>query len=274
MHLFVVVGFPVETVMLPLANVLGVGVHAIDMNSAVDTIENAIAARKQGYVCLTGVHGVMEAQRDPALTRVFANAMLVLPDGMPTVWIGHLQGFHQMDRVFGPQLMLRIAERSVQGGYSHFLCGGQPGVAEQLRDALVRRFPGITILGTYTPPFQSLTAVEERELVSQIEELRPQIVWVGMSTPRQELFMARYLPRLKTTLMIGVGAAFDFHTGRTKDSPQWVKRAGLQWAHRLAQEPRRLWKRYAINNPSFVVQALLQLAGIKHHHLQHYDYRF
>ena len=239
--------------MLPLANVLGVGVHAIDMNSAVDTIENAIAARKQGYVCLTGVHGVMEAQRDPDLTTAFANAMLVLPDGMPTVWIGHLQGFHQMDRVFGPELMLRIAERSVRRGYSHFLCGGQPGIAEQLRDALVHRFPGITILGTYTPPFRSLTAAEERELVSKIEELRPQIVWVGMSTPRQELFMARYLPRLKTTLMIGVGAAFDFHIDKVRQAPRFLQRIGMEWFFRLCMEPKRLYKRYFEIVPLFIL---------------------
>lgn len=259
--------FSAESAALPRANVLGVGVHAVDMTTALKAIETAVSMRHRGYVCLTGVHGVMEAQRDRRLGQVFANALLVLPDGMPTVWMGHLQGLRKMDRVFGPDLMLTIAEHSERAGYSHFLYGGQTGVAEQLREVLLRRFPAIRIVGTYTPPFRSLTGDEDMELVSTVEELSPDIVWVGMSTPKQERFMAEYLPRLNTTLMVGVGAAFDFHTGRVKDSPQWVKRSGLQWAHRLMQEPTRLWKRYTINNSQFLVQAGLQLVGLKRYYL-------
>jgi N-acetylglucosaminyldiphosphoundecaprenol N-acetyl-beta-D-mannosaminyltransferase len=141
------------------------------------------------------------------------------------------------------------------------------GVAEQLHDALHRRFPRIKIVGTYTPPFRPLTRDEEKTLISTVKELAPDIIWVGMSTPKQERFMAEYLPRLNTMLMIGVGAAFDFHTGRVKDSPQWVKRSGLQWAHRLMQQPSRLWKRYIINNPLFLIKAGLQLAGLKRYYL-------
>ena len=253
----------VDPAALPRANVLGIGVHAIDMKTALMAIETAMYRRQRGYVCVTGVHGVMEAQRDRELMQVFANALLVLPDGMPTVWMGHLQGFPDMDRVFGPDLMFAIAERSDMTGYSHFLYGGQAGVAEQLREVLLRRFPTIKIVGTYTPPFHALTRDEDKNFVSTVEDLRPDIIWVGMSTPKQERFMAEYLPRLKTRLMVGVGAAFDFHTGRVKDSPRWVKRSGLQWAHRLMQEPRRLWKRYSTNNPQFLFQAVLQLAGLK-----------
>lgn len=258
---------PAERAALPRANVLGVGVHAIDLNTAVKAIETAISERRRGYVCVAGVHGVMEAQRDAALMGIFANATLVLPDGMPTVWMGHLQGFREMDRIFGPDLMLAVAERSTLTGNSHFLYGGQTGVAKQLRDVLLRRFPTIRILGTYTPPFRPLTRDEEKELMSTIEELSPDIIWVGMSTPKQERFMAEYMPRLKTTLMVGVGAAFDVHTGRVQDSPQWVKRSGLQWAHRLMQEPARLWKRYIINNPLFLIRAGLQLTGLRRYYL-------
>ena len=263
--------FPVELVALPRTNVLGVGVHAINMSTAVKVIEDAIAERRRGYICVTGVHGVMEAQRDPAVLRLFANALLVLPDGMPTVWMGHRQGFREMDRVFGPDLMLTIAERSELTRYSHFLCGGQRGVAEQLRDVLLRRFPSIKILGTYTPPFRPLTSAEEAEFLSAVNRLSPDIIWVGMSTPKQERFMAQYLPRLNTRLMAGVGAAFDYQTGRVKDSPRWVKRSGLQWAHRLWQEPARLWKRYLVNNPQFLLRAGLQLARVKHYDLQEGD---
>jgi N-acetylglucosaminyldiphosphoundecaprenol N-acetyl-beta-D-mannosaminyltransferase len=140
-------------------------------------------------------------------------------------------------------------------------------VADRLRNALLRRFPTIRILGTYTPPFRPLTRDEKNAFISTVKELAPDIIWVGMSTPKQERFMAEYLPHLNTTLMIGVGAAFDFHTGRIKDSPQWVKRSGLQWAHRLMQQPARLWKRYILNNPMFLVRAGLQLTGFKRYYL-------
>jgi N-acetylglucosaminyldiphosphoundecaprenol N-acetyl-beta-D-mannosaminyltransferase len=249
-------------------NVLGVGVHAIDMESTASFLEARIRDETKGYVCLAGVHGVMEARRDPGLRSIFADALLVAPDGMPTVWMGHLQGFPAMQRVFGPDLMIEIVGGKEFRNCSHFLCGGQPGVAESLREEILRRFPGAQIVGTYSPPFRSMTEREEREFQTTVRSLQPDIIWVGMSTPRQERFMARYLPILDTKLMIGVGAAFLFHTSAIRDSPEWVKRAGLQWLHRLLQEPSRLWKRYLLNNPLFIVCALLQIIGLKHYPLK------
>jgi N-acetylglucosaminyldiphosphoundecaprenol N-acetyl-beta-D-mannosaminyltransferase len=249
------------------ANVLGIGIHAVDMSRAADIIEDAITTRRRGYICVTGVHGVMEAQRDPALRSIFSDALLVVPDGMPTVWIGRAQGLRTINRVFGPDLLTEIAARSRTNGWSHFFYGGDNGVAEALRRVLQRRFPFIRIAGTYTPPFRQLTVEEGLDLRCTLDRLKPDITWVGLSTPKQERFMAEYLPRLNTTLMIGVGAAFDFHTGRITDSPQWVKRSGLQWLHRLAQEPSRLWRRYLFNNPRFMVQAGLQLAGLRRYDL-------
>jgi N-acetylglucosaminyldiphosphoundecaprenol N-acetyl-beta-D-mannosaminyltransferase len=260
-------GLPVELNPIPRANVLGVGVHAVNMSLALDVIEGAIAKRRRGYVCATGVHGVMEARRDPSLRPLFANALLVVPDGMPTVWMGRAQGLPGMERVFGPDLMLAVARRSELTGWSHFLYGGEDGVAEHLRAVLCTRFPSMNIVGTYTPPFRSLTGEEELELIRTLNLARPDIVWVGLSTPKQERFMAEYLPLLNTTLMIGVGAAFDFHTGRIADSTAWVKKCGLQWLHRLIQEPSRLWKRYLLNNPRFVIEAGLQLAGVRRYEL-------
>jgi N-acetylglucosaminyldiphosphoundecaprenol N-acetyl-beta-D-mannosaminyltransferase len=252
---------------LPRVNVLGVGVHAIDMQQAVEVIDSAVAERRRGYICVSGVHGVMEARRNPSLMSVLVDALLVVPDGMPTVWMGHLQGFRNMDRIFGPDLMLEVAWRSQAKRYSHFFYGGGPGVANELCVALQRRCPSMRIAGTYTPPFRKLTDAEEFDLLRTVDRLQPDIMWVGLSTPKQERFMAEYLPRLNTTLMIGVGAAFDFHTGRIKDSPPWLKRAGLQWLHRLIQEPSRLWKRYLLNNPKFIFQAGLQLAGLRRYSL-------
>jgi N-acetylglucosaminyldiphosphoundecaprenol N-acetyl-beta-D-mannosaminyltransferase len=150
---------------------------------------------------------------------------------------------------------------------THFFCGGDTGVAEDLRVEMSRRFPWVKITGTYSPPFRPMTAEEERELAAYVHSLQPDIIWVGLSTPKQERFMARYLPMLDTKLMIGVGAAFLFHTGAIKDCPQWIKFAGLQWLHRLSQEPSRLWRRYLRNNPLFIFYALLQIIGLKRYTL-------
>jgi N-acetylglucosaminyldiphosphoundecaprenol N-acetyl-beta-D-mannosaminyltransferase len=248
-------------------NVLGVGVDAVDIQSAALLLGEQIRNGAKGYVCLTGVHGIMEAQRDPSVKSIFADALLVAPDGMPTVWIGRLQGFTTIQRVFGPDLMIDIMGRAEFRNCVHFFFGGEPGVAESLRDEMLRRFPWVQITGTYSPPFRPMTAMEERALKAKVRSLRPDIIWVGLSTPKQERFMARYLPMLDTKLMIGVGAAFLFHTGAIKDSPNWVKQAGLQWLHRLLQEPARLWKRYLLNNSSFVFCALLQFVGLKHYPL-------
>lgn len=209
----------------------------------------------------------MEAQRDSEFRGILDQALLVTPDGMPTVWVGRLQGHSQMRRVFGPDLMLAVCHASVKVGFTHFLYGGKPGIADQLRDSLSRWFPGIRVVGTFTPPFRSLIPQEQAKLEDDIARLKPDIVWVGLSTPKQERFMSDNIDRLDCKLMIGVGAAFDFHTGRLQDSPDWVKRAGLQWLHRLCQDPSRLWKRYLINNSAFLLKIVLQLTGLKAYNL-------
>jgi len=159
--------------------------------------------------------------------------------------------------------MLHLCRLAARHGWRHFLYGGKPGVAEKLRDRLEVLIPAIDIVGTYTPPFRSLTPAEEGELVTQINRSRPDIVWVGISTPKQERFMSEIIGRLETTLMVGVGAAFDIHAGLLSDTPQWIKDMGLQWLDRLGQEPRRLWRRYLTNNPRFLWDISLQLSGIR-----------
>jgi len=249
------------------ANVLGVGIHAIDLPSAASIIESAVREGTKGYVCVTSVHGVMEAQRDPEFRDVLNRALLVTPDGMPTVWVGRMQGNSTMRRVFGPDLMLEVCRRSTGNGIRHFLYGGNPGIATELAECLRRRFPGITVVGTFTPPFRPLELSEQLALERQLETTLPDIVWVGISTPKQEKFMAANFRRLPCKIMVGVGAAFDIHTGHVKDAPKWIKNAGLQWAHRLCQDPGRLWKRYLVNNSAFLVAIGLQLAGLRRHAL-------
>lgn len=240
-------------------DVLGVKISAINMELAIKLAEEWIAAGNPGYICVTGVHGVMEAQRDPELLRILNCAVINTPDGMPMSWVGRLQGFASMDRVYGPDFMTEMCRISVERGYRHFVYGGKPGVAQLLSRTLQRRFPGLQVVGTYTPPFRNLNAEEERELVDQVLRAKPHLIWVGLSTPKQERFMAQFVERLKAPLLVGVGAAFDIHTGRIRDCPNWIKRSGLQWLHRLIQEPRRLWKRYLVNNPVFLWKITMQL---------------
>ena len=246
---------------------LGIGVHAVDLAGACTAIESAVESGIRGYVCLTGVHGVMEARRDAGFRDILARALMVAPDGMPTVWVGHRQGHAHMQRVFGPDLMLELCRRSVARNTTHFLYGGKPGVAEQLAGNLQARFPGTRIVGVYTPPFRPLLPEEAGALQTTLRKLRPDFFWVGLSTPKQERFMAEYAGRLPCGVMIGVGAAFDIHSGHLQDAPDWIKRSGLQWAHRLYQEPGRLWKRYLINNSTFMVNIAMQLAGLRQYDL-------
>jgi N-acetylglucosaminyldiphosphoundecaprenol N-acetyl-beta-D-mannosaminyltransferase len=250
------------------ANVLGVGVHAIDIEDAVGLIQDALAEGRKGYVCLTGVHGVMEAQRGPDFGRTLDRALLVAPDGMPMVWVGRTQGFRQMRRVYGPDLMRTVCSQSVGQRTRHFLYGGKPGVADELRKNMEAWYPGIRIVGTHTPPFRPLLPDEQREIENKIARLDPDIIWVGMSTPKQERFMEENIQRFACGLMIGVGAAFDVHTGNLKDAPRWIKQAGLHWLHRLCQEPARLWKRYLINNPAFLWRIAFQLMGLRRYELR------
>ena len=252
-------------------NVLGVGVHAIDMADALRIMESAIREGRKGYVCVTGVHGVMEAQRDPELRQILNQSLLTTPDGMPTVWVGRLQGHHNVRRVYGPDLMIDFCSATAASGLRHFLYGGQLGVAEELAVRLRTRVPGLNIVGTFTPPFRPLNRDEERDLKSLIASTKPDVLWVGLSTPKQEKFMAKYLNELDVKVMVGVGAAFDIHTTRLKDAPAWIKRSGLQWLHRLCQEPGRLWKRYLVNNPLFLLKISGQLLGLNRYPLSPSD---
>lgn len=252
---------------LARANVLGVGISAINLDTATAALVSAAEQKRKGYVCVTGVHGVSEAQADPEFRAILNSGLLNTPDGMPMVWMGRLQGFGDMSRVYGPDLMLSLCQASVGRGLTHFFYGGAEGVAPELQKRLEQRFPGLQVPGTYTPPFRPLTLAEEDELVRTVARLKPDFFWVGLSTPKQEKFMARICPRLDATVLLGVGAAFDFHAGRVRQAPRWMQRNGLEWLFRLGCEPRRLWKRYLKNNPLFVWRVLLQLTGIKRYPL-------
>ena len=241
---------------IPRVDVLGVHVSAVTMDRTLEILDHWITTGMQRYVCVTGVHGVMESRRDETLRQIHNNAGLVTPDGMPLVWWSQLTGQRQTERVYGPDLLLSCCQRSLTTGYRHFFYGGGDGVAERLVQRLSRRFPGLEVAGTYTPPFRPLTHAEDEDVVRRINDAAPDIVWVGLSTPKQEYWMAQHVGRLEAPALIGIGAAFDFHAGLKRQAPRWMQQSGLEWFFRLSTEPRRLWKRYLTNNPAFVWLAL------------------
>jgi N-acetylglucosaminyldiphosphoundecaprenol N-acetyl-beta-D-mannosaminyltransferase len=249
-------------------NVLGVGISVINLQTALAAIADAVGQRRKGYICVTGVHGVMEAQKDETFRHILNQALLCTPDGMPMVWMGRLRGHRPMRRVYGPDLMLEVCAWSRRNPCRHFFLGGVPGTAERLRDKLTARFPKLQVVGCFAPPFRRLNAGEGAQLQETVRAAKPDIIWVGLSTPKQEKFMAEFLPQLEVTLMIGVGAAFDFHAGLVKQAPRWMQRSGLEWFYRLCQEPRRLARRYLQNNPLFLLKIAGQLLGFKKYPLE------
>ncbi len=234
------------------SEVLGVPVSVVNMESALATLGAWVEQRIRSYVCVTGVHGVVESGRDPELLEIHRRAGMVVPDGMPLVWTLRRRGHGHVGRVYGPDLMLELCRRSVERGYRHFLYGGAEGVPELLKSRLVERFPGLQIVGQYSPPFRPLTEAEDRDVVKRINNARPDFVWVGLSTPKQERWMAAHVGRIEASALLGVGAAFDFHAGLKPQAPAWMQRSGLEWFYRMATEPRRLGPRYLRNNPEFI----------------------
>ncbi|HRL12033.1 MAG TPA: WecB/TagA/CpsF family glycosyltransferase [Aggregatilineales bacterium] len=252
------------------ANVLGVKVSAINIPMALDTIERWIRTGEQHYVTITGVHGVIESQSDANLLEIHNRAGMVTPDGMPLVWMNHVQGNKHVSRVYGPDLMLAVCEASKEKGYKHFFYGGMDGVPELLKEKLTARFPHLQVVGMYSPPFRALTPEEDAAICQQIDDSGADIVWVGLSTPKQERWMSSHIGKFKAPVMVGVGAAFDFHAGLKKQAPKWMQKRGLEWFFRLVSEPRRLGKRYLINNPKFIGLVALQMLGVRRKPLPDY----
>jgi N-acetylglucosaminyldiphosphoundecaprenol N-acetyl-beta-D-mannosaminyltransferase len=252
----------------PAVELLGVRVSTASpeqtAKSVVALADDGSGPRLPHYVCATSVHGLIEASEDSDFKRILNEATIVTPDGMPLVWLGRLMGSRAMQRVYGPDLTLRVCQLSAERDISHFFYGGAPGVAQTLGTRLAARFPGLKVAGAYSPPFRDLTRAELRDAVSRINDSGAHVVWVGLSTPKQERWIAAVRPMLRARVMLSVGAAFDFHTGRVPQAPDWIGRAGLEWLYRLTWEPRRLWRRYAYNNPRYVYLAIRQLLNGRH----------
>lgn len=214
-------------------------------------------------VAATSVHGLVEGWRKPAFRAILQRSALVIPDGMPLVWVGRAKGAAGMGRVYGPDLMLETFRQAAGTGVRHFLYGGAPGVADRLSEGLLARFPGTVVTGARCPPFRELSDAELDEDAARFDAARTDIVWVGLGTPRQERRAAALAPRTQAKVLVTVGAAFDFHTGRVRQAPPLLQKSGLEWAFRLWQEPGRLWRRYLVNVPLFAILATAELIGVR-----------
>jgi N-acetylglucosaminyldiphosphoundecaprenol N-acetyl-beta-D-mannosaminyltransferase len=243
-----------STVLAPVtADVLGIPLALTDYESTLDWIDATVANGDRGYVCVCNVHAVMAAAEDPELRRSLLGSSVNVPDGQPLVWALSALGHRLESRVYGPELMARSCARGAASGQRLYLYGGRnQGALVQLALNLRQRYPGVKIVGGYSPPHRPLTAQERASVVSEINASRADVVWVGIGVPKQEKWMAEFRPDLETPVLIGVGAAFDFHAGLVPQAPAWMQGLGLEWVYRLAHEPRRLWRRYVRYNPRFV----------------------
>jgi N-acetylglucosaminyldiphosphoundecaprenol N-acetyl-beta-D-mannosaminyltransferase len=235
------------------AEILGVPLAVSDYEQVMDWIDATIDADGRGSLTAAAVNLVMSAQEDPATLAAVLGATLAVPDGMPLVWALRALGHSSATRVYGPDLMALYCARAAAAGTPIYLYGGRDQSALELLELRLReRFPGLRIVGGYSPPFRELTPTEEDQAIAAIDGSGADVVWVGTGQPKQELWMHRMRPRLRAPLLVGVGAAFDFHAGLVPQAPPWMGRNGLEWTYRLAREPRRLWRRYARYNPRFV----------------------
>ncbi|MFS8148251.1 WecB/TagA/CpsF family glycosyltransferase [Rhizobium sp. BR 249] len=248
---------------LEWTNVLGVRVSAVNLKSATGFIQKAIEDGRKEYVCVRDAHGVVRCQDDPELRSIHNRAFLVTPDGMPLVWALKRAGHSESDRVYGPDLMLSVFEAGTSKGIRHFLYGATDETLQQLQARLLARFPKAEIAGTYAPPFHKLSPQEEADIADRLNRSGADIIWVGLSSPKQELWMARMRDRLDASMLIGVGAAFDFHAGLKRQAPRIIQRSGFEWAFRLLCEPRRLWRRYALVVPAFISLTAFQRLGLR-----------
>jgi N-acetylglucosaminyldiphosphoundecaprenol N-acetyl-beta-D-mannosaminyltransferase len=242
-------------------DVLDVPLALTDYTRTLTWMDEVVARRTRGYVCVCNVHTVMASREDPELRSALVASSFNVPDGQPLVWAINSLGHSLAARVYGPELMSRACSHAAQRGHRFYLYGGRnQGALVQLALNLRQRHPGVRIVGGYSPPHRPLTPEERDAVADEINRSRADVVWVGIGVPKQEKWMAEMRPLLDAPMLIGVGAAFDFHAGLVPQAPNWIQEAGLEWAYRLAHEPRRLWRRYLRYNPRFLSAFARQLA--------------
>jgi N-acetylglucosaminyldiphosphoundecaprenol N-acetyl-beta-D-mannosaminyltransferase len=233
-------------------SVRGTNVAAIDVDRACDLIGQLATNTQGAYVTVTGAHGIVESAYDDKVREAHQRASLVVPDGMPLVWLGRLLGFDSIARVYGPDLMAGVFSRKELRQLRHYFYGSTPAAVERLTAALTSRFGEFNLVGAYSPPIRPVGYQEDEDVLSRIRQLNPHIIWVGLSTPKQEIWLHNHMSKIGSGVGIGVGAAFDLVSGTTRQAPRWIQRSGLEWLFRVAVEPRRLFRRYLFIVPRFL----------------------
>lgn len=248
--------------MIDRVNILGVGVSAINISTALARVEQWIERREPNYVVAAPAHCIAECVQNEMLRKIYNRAGMVLPDGRPIAWICQLMGYTHVEQVRGSDFMLEACSRFVARGCRHFLYGGWPAEAvEELASKLRERCPGIQIVGTYAPPFRPISPEEDMMIVEHINAAKPDIVWIGLGAPKQDIWAQSHLDRVAAPVLVAVGAAFDFLSGRRRQAPRWMMRSGLEWFFRVLTEPSRLGSRYLRDNPVFIWHILRQALG-------------
>ena len=247
----------------PALDVLGIRINAISLERAASAIVGMVRENARATVAVAAVHSVVDAQGDPDAKRAMTQATICVPDGVPLVWLLRLGGFTGVTRVFGPDLMLEVSRLMGREKLSAYYFGGHEGVAVDLACRLEQDYPGLRTAGTFSPPFREMLDDEKARVAETINAADPGVVWVGLGSPRQERWMLEFRNRLDAPVIIGIGAAFDYNTGRIARAPRWMQKSALEWLFRLVQEPRRLWRRYLRNNPLFLWYLFCQRLGLK-----------
>ncbi len=245
--------------MLNKFSVLDVNISAINMSDARSFVENAILKKQKIYICVCTVNTVMECKRNKRMFASVNSANLATPDGMPLVWAGRMFGYKNTRRVYGPELMQEICRVSAEKGYRNYFYGSGTDVLDKLKENLNKKYPGLIISGIFSPPFRNLTKEEDDKIVKDINDNNPDVIWVGLGSPKQDMWMYEHRSRIKAPVMVGVGAAFDFLAGAKPQAPRWIRNNGFEWLFRLVTEPRRLWRRYLIDIPSFIYYVVIEL---------------
>ncbi len=233
-------------------NILGSKINVTNIKDLGDKVEKLILSKKTHYICVSNVHTIITGVKDERFKKITNNASLAVPDGMPLVWIGKHRGYKDMEKCSGPDIMTHLFKLSEEKGYTNYFYGGTEDNIKILGNELHAKYPKLKILGMYSPPFRELTKEEDDNIIKKINELKPNILWIGLGAPKQEVWMYQHFEKLSGSVIFGVGAAFNFHSGTLKRAPIWMQKTGLEWLYRLFKEPKRLWKRYLITNSLFI----------------------
>ena len=239
--------------------ILGTRISAIDMVDACNFVEDAILKKQKKYICVCPISTIMECKKNEQVLESVNRADLATPDGMPVVWLGRAQGYKNIKRVYGPELMQEICGISGKSGYRNYFYGSTSDVLVKLGKKLNEKYPGLIIAGSFSPPFRALTGEEDNRIVEEINRSNSDIVWVGLGSPKQDLWMYEHRDKINAPILVGVGAAFDFLAGVKPQAPRWIRNNGFEWLFRLVTEPKRLWRRYLLDYPLFIYYLLIEL---------------